>query len=492
MGIYKIFISSVQEEFKKERLVVKELITQNALLKKYFTVFLFEDLPAKSKSAQNIYLGKVSESDILILLLGKDYGKMGVDGFSAIESEYRKAVEKNLEVLVFIRDVNDSDRDKRVIKLIEEIANTDKGFIYKKFENSKHLKECVYNSLVEFLDEKGILAKFPFDSRICGDASYEDIKEELVEDFLETRATKLKVAVPKTSIKDFLQKTIKVVKYEGGVPKPTNTAILFFCDNPQNFISHSMVKIARFRGNTRIEFIDSQELIGPIYKILNYIENFFKRNTRLASKIVEFKRVDIPEYPFEAIREAIVNAIAHRDYLRIGANIQIDIFDDRIEVTSPGGLLPGLDINHLEGVHETRNKEICNIFHETIDMERYGTGITKMNKLMKEYGLSQPVLNQISNFFRVTFYGPGEKILDLVPTIPKERQTDLKELGLNERQIEALRLMVNEDEKITIRKYANIFDVSDKTVKRDLKKLVETGFVVKVGYKKGAHFEAKK
>jgi ATP-dependent DNA helicase RecG len=109
--------------------------------------------------------------------------------------------------------------------------------------------------------------------------------------------------------------------------------------------------------------------------MLDEMEIFFKRNTRLANKIVEFKRVDIPEYPFEAIREAVVNALAHRDYLREGANVQIDIFDDRIEVTSPGGLLPGLNIKKLEGSHETRNKKICEIFHETKDMERFGTGI---------------------------------------------------------------------------------------------------------------------
>jgi len=142
-------------------------------------------------------------------------------------------------------------------------------------------------------------------------------------------------------------KTIKVVKEIDGVLKPTNAAILFFCDKPQAFISQSTIKIARFRGNTRIEFIDSREIVGPFYKILDEVEIFFKRNTRLASKIVEFKRVDIPEYPFEAIREAVINAMAHRDYSREGANIQIDIFDDRIEVTSPGELLPGLDIKTL-------------------------------------------------------------------------------------------------------------------------------------------------
>lgn len=152
------------------------------------------------------------------------------------------------------------------------------------------------------------------------------------------------MAVPEISIKDFLVKTIKVVKVIDGILKPTNTAVLFFCPNPQEFISQSTVKIARYRENARIEFLDSQELEGPFYKILENVETFFQRNTRLANKIVEWKRVDIPEYPFKAIREGVINAMAHRDYNRRGANIQIDIFNDRVEITSPGGLLPGLDI----------------------------------------------------------------------------------------------------------------------------------------------------
>ena len=126
--------------------------------------------------------------------------------------------------------------------------------------------------------------------------------------------------------------------------------------------------------------------------MLDEVEVLFKRNTRLANKIVEFKRVDIPEYPCEAIREAVVNAIAHRDYTRRGAPIKISIFDDRVEVDNPGGLLPGLNIRSLEGVHETRNDKICSIFHGTKDMERYGTGIIKMKNLMKKHGLKPTVL----------------------------------------------------------------------------------------------------
>lgn len=225
--------------------------------------------------------------------------------------------------------------------------------------------------------------------------------------------------------------------------------------------------------------------------MLDEVELFFKRNTRLASKIVEFKRADIPEYPYEAIREAVINAIAHRDYTRRGAPIIISVFDDRVEISSPGGLLPGLDIKNLEGKHETRNKKICEIFHQTLDMEKFGTGIGKMKRLMREHGLSEPKLAEESDFFVVKFYGPGDKILDLVPSIPKERQVDLRELGLNERQIEALRLMVNEEKTFTIKQYIEKFKVTDKTARTDIGELVLKNFIEKIGRTKGAYFKAK-
>jgi len=206
---------------------------------------------------------------------------------------------------------------------------------------------------------------------------------------------------------------------------------------------------------------------------------------------VEFKRVDIPEYPFEAIREAIINAIAHRDYNRRGAPIMISIFDDRVEVRNPGGLLPGLNIKKLEGNHATRNETICNIFHETLDMERFGTGISKMKRQMKAHGLSVPEFSEEGDFFVVKFYGPGDKILDLVPSIPEERQTDLKKLGLNKRQIEALRLMMNEKKQITNKDYRGIFKVTDRTALRDINSLLEKGMIRKKGFKKNALYFVK-
>jgi predicted HTH transcriptional regulator len=184
------------------------------------------------------------------------------------------------------------------------------------------------------------------------------------------------------------------------------------------------------------------------------------------------------------------NAIAHRDYDRDESSIIFSIFDDRVEISNPGGLLPGLIIHKLEGKHATRNKKICSIFKETRYMERYGTGIIKMNNLMKKHGLDEPEFSEEGDFFVVRFYGPGDNILDLVSSIPDEQMTDLKELGLNDRQIEALKLMVNEGKVFTSAMYQEIFSVSRRTATRDFKKLVELNMIQKSGTRKSTTYKA--
>ncbi len=335
------------------------------------------------------------------------------------------------------------------------------------------------NSLISLLDDMGEFSKGPFDKAVRKDLGYDAIDEKAVRDFLQNRAVKLKVAVPKISVKDFLTNTLKIFKKDNGDLHPTNAALLFFGKEPTEHISHHEIRIARFRGTDRTETIDSQEIKGHIYKMLGNVEAFFKRNTRLANKIVEFKRVDIPEYPFEAIREAVINAIAHRDYNRRGAPIMVSIFDDRIEVRNPGGLLPGLNIKKLEGNHATRNEAICNIFHETMDMERFGTGIGKMKKYMKAHGLSYPEFSEEGDFFVVKFFGPGDKILDLVPSIPANRMTDLSHL--NNRQLEALKLIYNKGNVLSRKGYAQRFNTSIRSAQRDLRQLVAEHLITQEG-----------
>ncbi|MFC1645844.1 ATP-binding protein [Candidatus Omnitrophota bacterium] len=489
---YKIFVSANQKELRKERFAIKDVVNSNETIRGFFNVFLFEDLPAKGKSPIKTYLKYVDNSVIYICIIGMEYGIKGKDGLSATEREYRRFLKRKPEgeIIAFVKGTNrdDAKRDKDTRDFLNEIKAS---FIYKRFNTIEKLETQVLNSLISFLDDKGELSHGPFDKTLCRDADYSAIDEKAVKDYLQNRAVKLKVSVPKISIKNFLVKTLKVAKEENGKIYPTNAAILFFGKDPYEYISHHEIRIARFRGTTRSEFIDSQEIQGSIYKMLDEVEIFFKRNTRLANKIVEFKRVDIPEYPYEAIREAIINAVAHRDYKRRGAPIMIAIFDDRVEVRNPGGLLPGLNIKKLEGNHQTRNEVICRIFHETLDMEKFGTGIGKMKRLMKEHGLSAPQFSEEGDVFVVKFFGPGDKILDLVPSIPEERQTDLKKLGLNKRQVEALRLMVNEGIAFSNKMYRDRFKVSNQTFVRDMRLMTKIGQVKSIGKGRSLRYLAK-
>ncbi|MCJ7633143.1 hypothetical protein MUP77_12225, partial [Candidatus Bathyarchaeota archaeon] len=236
------------------------------------------------------------------------------------------------------------------------------------------------------------------------------------------------------------------------------------------------------KGIVPVDFIDKAELTGSIIQIIEESEKFIKRNTRKASKIVEFERVDIPEYPYTAIREAIVNAVAHREYMTDKSPIQIHIFDDRIEIINPG--IPGIDVAELEGKHIPRNELICKLLNDCGYMEGFGTGIGRMKFQMREHGLSEPVLEIKKQFFNVTFLGPKEDILKLV----KPKRTDLRKQGLNDRQIKALAYVFDKN-VISHKEYCELFDVDNFTAFKELKELVDKGLVKQHGKGLDSHYE---
>ena len=316
------------------------------------------------------------------------------------------------------------------------------------------------------------------------------IDEDEVKNFLRKRAIKLEVGLPNISNKEILLNILKVVKEINGEIRPTNAGILFFSQDASNYIPQNEIRIARFDGVTRVNIIDSQEITGPIYNIIDRVESFFKRSTRTVPQIIGFERIDISEYPYEAIREALINAIAHRDYNRKGAPIMFSIFDDRVEISSPGGLVSGVTLQNIGTKHEARNSRICAIFHETKDMEKFGTGIQKMRHYMQQHGLKEPEFRLEDNSFVVVFYGPGDKILDLASKIPDDRKVDLKAIGLNDRQIKALEMMINQRIVFTNSKYQKQFDVSRYTASRDLKGIVDKDQAYVIGKGKATKYKS--
>lgn len=326
-----------------------------------------------------------------------------------------------------------------------------------------------------------------FDRQFVGGVTYADLDEAKLAWYIRQRTEQRGVRAPATSPQETLVNLGALVE-EGGELVPTKGGLLFFGRDPQRFIPHSEVRIARFKGPTMGHFIDSADLRGTLPEMIDEAERFIRRNTRVAAKVVGFKRREIGEYPYEAVREAICNAVCHRDYFMDGSTVRIMIFDDRIEVNSPGPLPPGVTVENIDRKHVLRNKLIANYLYDIYYIEKWGTGITKMRRLMQGHGLAEPVFEELGSFFAVTFYGPGEKILDL---IPEEGVVDLRALGLNERQIEALRLMVNEGRELSNKEYRETFGISRPTAARDLRKLVETGWVQEIGKGRSLRYAAR-
>jgi ATP-dependent DNA helicase RecG len=312
----------------------------------------------------------------------------------------------------------------------------------------------------------------------------EDIDEERIRQFLRRARFERRLEVrPDISVREALER-LNLIKNN----KLTSAAILLFGKEPQKFFLQIKLRCALYKGRTPITFIDLRIIEGDIIDQVEEAENFVLAHIKKAAKIVGFERLEVWEYPINAFREAIVNAICHRDY-SYSSDITIGLFDDRIEISNPGTLPEPLTPEDLKKKHKSipRNPLVANAFFLIGNIEQWGEGTNKIVKWCLEHGLREPDFEEIAGGFLVRFYAPE----DILSLIPEPGKIDLDKLGLNERQIKALEMMVNEQEKITIKGYSETFEVSKKTAIRDFKELIETGFVVKVGAKKGAYYVAR-
>lgn len=186
----------------------------------------------------------------------------------------------------------------------------------------------------------------------------------------------------------------------------TNAGLLL---SDQGLLIQSRIFCTRWKGlvkgSINGDAIDDKEYTGSIISLLENAEIFIKNNSKNGWQIEGMKRVENEDYPLRAIREAIVNAIIHRDYQITGSEIHIDMYDNRLEITSPGGMLDGsfvqnLDISKISSMR--RNRVISDIFNRLHFMERRGSGLTRIIESYNDYNLKPEFTSDISNF-RVIF-----------------------------------------------------------------------------------------
>lgn len=181
---------------------------------------------------------------------------------------------------------------------------------------------------------------------------------------------------------------------------PTH-AFALMTDNRSRF---AKIQCALFKGTERDIFIDKKEFDGPIYEQLTDAFQFVLKHINIGAKVNGLYSKDVYELPIKSIRELIANAVIHRSYL-VESKIQISIFDDRIEVVSPGMLYGGMDFETMKtGRSKCRNQAIADMFQYMHIVEAWGTGIPRTIAACKQYGLQEPVFEEFGDGMKATVY----------------------------------------------------------------------------------------
>jgi len=257
----------------------------------------------------------------------------------------------------------------------------------------------------------------------------------------------------------------------------TVAALLLFGKNPQRFLLQAKVRCARFKGDQEIEFLDLKVIEGDLVQQVEEAMAFVRRNTSMAARIEgKLERTERWDYPLGAIREAITNAVCHRDYADSG-NVVVKVFDDRLEVSNPGGLPAGLTVEDLRKPHESRprNKLIADAFFLIKYIEQFGTGTHRMIRQCQEAGMPEPEFESRAEAFRIVFrrVASTERVL--------------LSGALNDRQ-RSLLLQLRRTQRITRADYQKLTRAAERTARRDLEQLVARKLVAKIGAGKNASY----
>lgn len=250
----------------------------------------------------------------------------------------------------------------------------------------------------------------------------------------------------------------------------------------QGRLPQCRVRLARFRGLDKTEFVDQRQEVGNAFELLRSADQFLRRNLPVAGRIVGgvFERQDDPVYPPEALREALANALCHRDYSQAGGSVGIAIFDDRLEITSPGGLHFGLTVADLYREHDSMpwNRLIADVFYRRGIIESWGRGTLRMAQLSEQAGLPRPEFEEPTGTllvrFRPNVYVPPERI----------RRT------LTERQRHILTVIASRSGNASLSDIVEALGpgTSRRNVQTDLQFLRGLELIASSGHGRGAHW----
>lgn len=400
MKRYKIFISSVQSEFREERRDLKAFLLQDPIIKDFVeSVFIFEDIPAVQHPPSGIFLPAIGNADIYIGLFGQSYGNADADGISPTEREYDLATKKGLVQWIYFFD------KKADVPVVPQMAalrkKAEQEHTRRRVDSIQGLIKEVYSTFVDFLRANRLLAREPFDVSEAEGMTLRSLDRSRLDWFA-------KKAIEARGFPSAMAKTVESLLVHLRLMRNkrlTRAAVLLFGKDPRSICLSSMVKCVFCAGTVYrrpfVQQVYEGDVFNQIDQAVLFILSHIDRTVGLRTKSMEAEiTYDIP---VDVVREAIVNAVAHRDYTS-NASVEVRLFSDRLEVWNPGVLPEGLTIADLYRQHPSIpfNPLIADALYLAKYIERAGSGTDMMLSLCKKRGLPRPEFKCESGFFVTT------------------------------------------------------------------------------------------
>ena len=318
----------------------------------------------------------------------------------------------------------------------------------------------------------------PFEEKTVRGFTFDDISETKILAFVKETGIRMgSIAVP-----EFLR-SLKVADQS----QVKNAGILFFAKDLYEYLHQAQMTLLAFKGTSRLHIYDRRDVRDDLLTQFNEAVAFLKKHLNVRSEILGVNRKDIYEIPLEALREALVNALMHRDYSITGTQVSVEVYDDRVEIVNPGGLPKGLSVRDLGTVSIRRNELIADLFFRLHKVERIGMGIQKMKEAMVAAGLREPTFEP-DRFFRAIFHRASDLAM-------KERKEGWeKKFGegsekSSEKSSEKILALLEARNTASAREIAVILGLTPRAVEKHIAALKTAGRLKRVGPAKGGRWE---
>ena len=442
-------------------------IRTDALIGKFFEPFIFEEVPANEFPTRQVYLKEVALCDIYLGLYGNLYGYEDSEGISPTEREYDLAANLHKSRLIFIKSI---DEDKRHPKETALIKKVERDIVRKTFVDIDSLRTSVYASLVRYLEEKEYIRWKPFDASCDNGATLDDLDEDKMKNFIHMARSKRNFPLSVETSPIVLLTHLDLIDDTGRI---ANAALLLFGKKPQKYFVTSEVKCVQFYGNVVEKPMPAYQIYrGDVFELVDQATSFvMSRIDNWTGTREEGQHAAVPthpELPIDAVKEAIVNAVCHRDYTS-NASVQVMLFRNRLEVWNPGILPYGLTVQKLHGPHKSlpTNPLLADPMYWNGYIEKVSTGTEDIINKCRAYGLKTPEFYQEEDFRVVIWRKSDPKRSKVIQSDPKRS----KAIQSDPKSIENLIELIKDTPSISRAELAKQLDLSERQVRKIIDQL---------------------